>query len=201
MQNTMVMPKDYYFMSLLCFFSGLDGYGTWCTHFKLDARYVRLNAKANTLISKLENFVLDGKKVNNAKIKIVSAVPKKISGKKVTLATVKAFKHKGKELIAIGNDHIARIYVKLQVSGLSGKNYRLYDYASGKVYQKGSSSSYSARDLAKGVIIPVEAKSWSALMLGGSEKASKNMIYSSISVKRQLRKDTPKLKTVVADLK
>jgi hypothetical protein len=201
MQDTMVMPKDYYFMSLLCFFSGLDGYGTWCTHFKADARYLTLNAKANTLISKLENIVLDGKKVNNAKIKIISPAPKKISGKKVTLSTVKAFEYKGKELVAIGNDHIARIYVKLQVSGLSGRNYRLYDYASGKVYQKNSRSGYSARELAKGVIIPVEAKSWTAVMIGESVTVNKKMINSSSAVKAQLRKDIPKLKAVISDLR
>ena len=200
-QNFVVVPKDYYFMSLLCFFSGLDGYGTWCTYFKLDARYVALNAKANTLISKLEDIVLDGEKVNNAIIKIVSAVPKRISGKKVTLATVKAFEYKGKELVAIGNDHIARIYIKLQVNGLSGSNYRLYDYASGKVYQKSSRSGYSARDLAKGVLIPVEAKSWSTLMIGETMKVDKKMIYSSATVKNQLRKDTTMLKSVIAELK
>ncbi len=165
MQTTLVMPKDYYFMSLLCFFSGLDGYGTWCTHFKTDARYVVLNAKANTLISKLENIVLDGKKLNNVKITIVSQVPEKIGGRTVTLAIVKAFEYQGRELVAIGNDHIADIYVKLQVTGLTGRNYHLYDYASGKVYRKNSSSGYSASDLAKGVSILIKAKSWAALMI------------------------------------
>jgi len=197
MKTILVMPKDYYFMSLLCFFSGLDGYGTWCTYFKLDARYTALNAKANTLISKLENIVLDGKKANNAKIKIISPVPKKISGRKLTLTTVKAFKHKGKELIAIGNDHIARIYVKLRVSGLSSRNYRLYDYATGKVYQKSNTSGYSAKELARGVIIPVDGKSWTALMIGRAVKTNRNMIRTAASVKKQLRKDTPKLKSAI----
>jgi hypothetical protein len=202
MKTSLVMPKDYYFMSLLCFFSGLDGYGTWCTYFKLDARYVALNAKANTLISKLENIVLDGKKLSNAKIKIVSPIPEKIDGKKVTLATVKAFEYKNKELVAIGNDHIADIYVKLQVSGLSEKNYHLYDYASGKVYQKDNKSGYSASDLAKGVIIPVEAKSWSALMIGTRVlSTNKQILNSSAAVKKQLRKDTPRLKSIIADLR
>ncbi|MCF6176445.1 MAG: hypothetical protein L3J71_11850 [Victivallaceae bacterium] len=201
MKTSLVMPKDYYFMSLLCFFSGLDGYGTWCTYFKLDARYVALNAKANTLISKLENIVMDGKKLSNAKIKIVSPVPEKIGDKKVALATVKAFEYQNRELVAIGNDHIADIYVKLQVSGLTGKNYYLYDYANGKVYQKSSSSGYSASDLAKGVIIPVEAKSWSALMFKTRAlSVNKKMMNSSAAVKKQLRKDTPKLKSIIAEL-
>jgi hypothetical protein len=201
MKTSLVMPKDYYFMSLLCFFSGLDGYGTWCTHFKTDARYVALNAKANSLISKLENIVMDGKKRSNAKITIVSPVPKKIGDKPVTLATVKSFEYKNRELVAIGNDHIADIYLKLQVSGLSGKNYHLYDYASGKVYQKSGSSSYSASDLAQGVIIPIEAKSWSALMIEtGALNVNKKMINSSAAVQKQLRKATPKLKSIVADL-
>jgi hypothetical protein len=198
-QGSLVMPKDYYFMSLLCFFAGLDGYGTWCNHFKCDARYVVLNAKANTLISKLETIVLDGKKLDNARIKIVSPVPKKISGKTVKLTIVKAFKHKGQELVAIGNDHIARIYVKLQISGLSGRNIRLYDTATGKVYQKSRNSGYSAKELANGVIIPVDGKSWAALQIG-RKPTGKYKIITAASLKKQLTKDVPKLKTVTANL-
>jgi hypothetical protein len=202
MFNNLVMPKDYYFMSLLCFFSGLDGYGTWCTHFKCDSRYAALNAKANTIISELENIVLDGKKTDNAKVTIVSPVPEKISDKPVTLAIVRAFEYQGSKVVAVGNDYIYKIYVKLSVNGLPEGQYRLYDAVSKNVYQQNAQNGYSAQALSDGVLITVKGKEWAALTLDSS--SAKKIGYTlciQADVEKQLAGDTPELKAAVADFR
>ena len=200
MFNNLVMPKDYYFLSLLCFFSGLDGSGTWCTHFKCDARYVALSAKANTIISELENIVLDGKKVDNAQIKIVSPVPKEICDKQVKLSIVRSFGYQGAELVAVGNDYIYKIYVKLTVSGLADGKYRLYDAISKSVYQQDADNGYTAQSLADGVLIPVSGKEWAALKIDAG-KAEGYVLCTQADVEKMLTQDTPKLKAALADFR
>ncbi|MFA6104855.1 MAG: hypothetical protein WCV67_21020 [Victivallaceae bacterium] len=202
MFNNLVMPKDYYFLSLLCFFSGLDGYGTWCTHFKCDARYTAMNAKANTIISDLENIVLDGRKVENVKIKIVSPVPEKISDKPVKLSIVRAFEYQGRELVAVGNDYIYRIYIKLSISGLPAGEYSLTDAIGRTVYRKDRNAGYSAQELADGVLIQINGKEWAALMLNSSlaNSADYTLCFQADSEKH-LAKDAPVLKSVIADFR
>lgn len=202
MFNNLVMPKDYYFTSLLCFFCGLDGSGTWCTHFKCDARYAVLNAKANTIISELENVVMDGRKVDNVSVAIVSPVPEKINDKPVKLSIVRAFEHQGRELVAVGNDYMYKIYVKLTVSGLPEGRYSLVDAVSKIVYRKDNNNGYSAQALADGVLIPVNGKEWAALTLDtASEKAAGYTLCTQADIEKQLAKDTPGLKAATADFR
>ncbi len=202
MFNNLVVPKDYYFMSLLCFFSGLDGYGTWCTHFKCDSRYAALNAKANTIISDLENIVLDGKKTDNAKVTIVSPVPDKISDKLVTLAIVRAFEYHGRAMVAVGNDYVYGIYVKLSVSGLPEGQYRLYDAVSKNVYQQNSQNGYSAQALSDGILIPVKGKEWVALTVDSTtSKMDGYALCPQADVEKRLAKDTLELKAAMADFR
>ena len=202
MFNNLVMPKDYYFTSLLCFFCGLDGSGTWCTHFKCDARYAALNAKANTIISELENIVMDGRKVDNANVTIVSPVPEKINDKPVKLSIVRAFEYQGRELVALGNDYMYKIYVKLTVSGLPDGRYSLIDAVSKKVYRKDNNNGYSAPALADGVLIPVNGKEWAALTLDStSENAAGYTFCTQADIEKQLAKDTPGLKAATADFR
>ena len=200
MFNNLVVPKDYYFMSLLCFFSGLDGYGTWCTHFKCDARYAALNAKSNTVISELENIVLDGKKIDNVQVSIVSPVPVKINDKPVKLSIIRAFEYQGRELVAVGNDYLYRIYVKLSVSGLPEGQYNLTDTISKKVYRKDSNTGYSATDLAAGILLPVNGKEWLVLMIDTASTDSSS-VCTQVAVTKQLADETAQLKTKLADFR
>ncbi len=202
MFNNLVMPKDYYFISLLCFFSGLDGSGTWATHFKCDARYAALNAQANTIISELENIVMDGKKVDNAQVSIASPVPVKINDKPVKLSIVHAFEYQGRELIAVGNDYIYRIYVKLAISGLPEGQYSLTDSIGKKVYRKDGRYGYSAQALSDGVLIQISSKEWAALTLDSSSVNGVGYtLCTQADIEKQLAKDTQELKAVMADFR
>ena len=200
--NNLVMPKDYYFMSLLGFFCGLDGSGTWCTHFKCDARYAALNAKANTIISELENIVMNGKKTDNANVTIVSPVPVKINDSPLKLSIVRTFEYQGINMAAVCNDYVYKIYVKLAVSGLRDCKYRLYDVIGKNVYQQDAQSGYSASALADGVLIPVNGKEWAALKLDtATEKADGYKLCTRSDVEKQLAGDIPALKAALADFR
>ena len=198
MFNFLVMPKDFYFMSLLCFFDRLEGYGTWSTHFKGDARSAALNARANTIISELEGIVLDGRKLENAEVAVVSPVPVAINDRLTKLSIVRAFEYQRMELIAVGNDYMYKIYVKLAVSGLPDGRYRLYDAIGRNAYQQDAQNGYSAQALAAGVLIPVNGKEWAALKLdSASEKVDGYTFYSKADIEKQLAADTPKLKSAL----
>ncbi len=144
--ENMVSPKDYYFTSVMVFIHGLDGYGTWGQFFKQEARYLKQNVKANTLISKFEDIVLDGQVINDIKVTQVNPTTQKV-------LYSRGFKYQNRYWVAIGNDHLKLITVKV-TGKLKGS--KLDDKLNDKTY-KG--------DISKGIILTMPGKSWSFIEL------------------------------------
>ncbi len=141
-----VSPKDYYFTSVMVFIHGFDGYGTWGQFFKQEARYLKQNVKANTLISKFENIVLDGKIANNFTVIQLKATTQKV-------LYSRGFKYQNRYFVAIGNDHLQPIAVKI-TSKLPGS--KLIDELNSKTYSGNISS---------GITLTLPGKSWSFMEL------------------------------------
>jgi len=110
----LLMPRDYYFTSLLTFFYGMQGYGTWTRDYKQDARYLALHARANETISRFEDVVMNGAAPKRHSVRVASPVPKR-AGKTVTVVDSREFSHGGRRYIAMGNDYFRPTYVRLRI--------------------------------------------------------------------------------------
>jgi hypothetical protein len=195
-----VLPKDFYFTSLLCFFDGLEGYGTWSFHFKADARMLSLNAKANQVIAQLEDLVLDAEKTTNTSVVIISPVPEKIGNKSVTLSVVRSFKNQGNFLVALGNDYPHAIYAELKIKNLEPGNYRLYDKIGSEVYQKEDGLGFTEKELALGVLIRVRGKEWAALKVTTEREVGNTISINKKNLEEKLLVETPKLKEFLNEM-
>ena len=141
-------PKDYYFTSVLVFIHGFDGYGTWGEFLKQEARYLKQHVKANTLISIFENVVLDGKVTNDFKVELWQ--PSKIAEK---VLYSRGFKYKNRYFVAVGNDHLNPITIKV-TSHLPGS----------KLRDKINNITYKG-NISRGIDVTLPGKSWRFLEL------------------------------------
>jgi hypothetical protein len=146
--SNIVSPKDYYFTSVLVFIHGLDGYGTWGQFYKQEARYLKQHVKTNTLISKFENIVLDGKIIND--FKVTQQQPKNMTK---TVLYSRGFKYKNRYFVAIGNDHLDAVEININ-SSLQGN----------KLFDKLNSKTFSGK-ISKGIKLTLPGKSWKFLEL------------------------------------
>jgi hypothetical protein len=189
--RNLVMPRDYYFISLLEFFYGFKGYCTWCTAFKQDARYLALHARANTLISECEDVIRTGTPLSGLETRIVSPVPD--VGRKLLFA--KGYAHGGEHLIALGNDYLRKVYVQLRVPGIPAGEYGLVDRVSCRVYTKDGGPGWSESDLAGGVWIEVAGKEWAVLevRVDAREAVSGNDRVTDMQVRARAERDSASL--------
>ncbi len=194
-----VLPRDFYMTALLCFFDGLEGYGTWQYHFMQDGRYIALKARANGIISALEDAVLDGQRTDAANAVIVSPVPKTIGGKEVTLSITRSFLYKGNMLVAVANDYPYPMYLNCMIQGIAAGKYRLYDSIGKRVYQKDDGSGYSPAELAAGVLIRIDGKEWAAFTIRPSEIGEFEPMTKSMTAK-QLHDSLPRLNALLSDI-
>jgi hypothetical protein len=142
----LVSPKDYYFTSILTFIHGLDGYGTWGQFLKHEARYLKQNIKANTLISEFETIVLNGKVINDIKVTQLNPTAQKV-------LYSRGFKYQNRYWVAIGNDHLEPIKILLK-SKLPGR----------KLVDKLNNKNYSG-NIKQGITLTLPGKSWRFLEL------------------------------------
>ena len=140
----LVLPKDYYFGSVLAFVMGFDGYGTWQETHQQEARYLRQQARANTFISRYENVVLDGEL--EAGFSVRQAGPK-TSG--TSLLVCRAFRHEGKRYVAVGNDSLFKTRAILSSA----------DHSTGSLVDEKGRSSRSG-NLRDGITVTLPGKSW-----------------------------------------
>jgi hypothetical protein len=181
-----VLPRDYYFNSLLSFFAGMAGHATWAYYGKADARYIALNAKANDLFSRHEDLVLDGEEMKGVAALQVSPVPATLGGEPVQTLFTKGFQGKSERLIALGNDTFRSQYVKCSIPGLPGGiSYRLWDASGKKYYQKEASAGWSANELGEGVLIELPRKEWAVLLI---ENAAKPMTDAPVATRDDVEK-------------
>jgi hypothetical protein len=169
-----VLPRDHYFSSLLSFFGGLSGSGTWTTHFMLDARSMTLRSRANGIMSAFEDVVTGGSQLSGIKATHMSPATASIKGKPITTLAAYGWQRGTTRVVAVGNDYPRRVYVKVSVAGLPAGEYRLADYTGRKVYRKEGGAGYTARELAAGVSVVIEAKEWAVLDIGAAPSGSGN---------------------------
>jgi len=194
--HELVMPKDYYFTSLLVFFSGMHGYGTWCTYFKGDARYLSLQAEANTLIARFEKIIINAEKNGQVSAVSLSPVPAFAAAAKKPLHVCYGYLYQGKYYAAIGNDYPAPQYVSVKFTGLPAGSYRLIDIRSGTAYEKSASSGFSHSDISKGVTIRVSGKDWAFLEISSAVIPQGYTVKSATEVKNDLLKEKASLEKI-----
>ncbi len=142
--TTLVLPKDYYFTSVLAFIMGFDGCGTWQETHEQEARYLREHVRAHAFISKYEDAVFDGEVLSDFSIR---RHPRAISGKQLLFC--RGFVYKGKVFIAVGNDSLQRVNAVISSSGRSAT---LLDDPSANRKYRG--------DLQKGIAVDIPGKTW-----------------------------------------
>jgi hypothetical protein len=159
-ENRFAMPRVHYFQAVLNFINGMDGHSSY-REFGVDARFLRLRAKAARIMATHEDIVLDGKVVKNATVECMTKVPQGLNGK--PFLYVRSFQHKKDRLVAVGNDHYLAIDVKLKVLGLPAGSYTLRDRINGRTY--GGPKGFSPKQLAAGVTLDIPPKEFRVLEL------------------------------------
>jgi len=152
-EGRFAMPRDHYFTALLNFAQGFDGHGSY-REFGVDARYLRLRAKAAGTMGMYEHLTLHGKRADNVRADLVSPVPV-VPGRQI-LCT-KSYILGDEQLITLGNDYLYSFYVRLSVKEIDGDApVYLLDRINGKLF--GGPNGYSVGELARGVLIDVPHK-------------------------------------------
>jgi len=163
--GSLVMPKDYYFISLLTFFHGLDGYGTWDRDFKQDARYLALHAKANAMICRYESLVMGGARKEQHRLAVVWPQAKR-GGQEIQTVYSREFAHQGLRYIVVGNDHVRRTFATLTITGAPVQGQALNDETRNVVYVNDAQRAHGGKELAQGVLIELQPKQWHVFRLG-----------------------------------
>jgi len=157
-EGKFVMPRVFYFQTVLDALEGLDGHASY-REYGVDARFMRLRAKAARFMATYESFTLHGTPKANFAAAIASPVPR-IPGRSVLYA--KSYKYEGSQIVALGNDGIDRIYVALSLTDLeSGGPIWLVDRMASTVF--GGADGYDVSELKRGVLIDIPPKEFRIL--------------------------------------
>ena len=184
------MPRVFYFQTVMTLFQGLDGHASY-REFGVDARYLRLRAKAAHIMATYEKWTLYGKPMKNYAVKIVSPVPNLV-GKEILFP--RSYEYENRQVIALGNDYQYPIFVELKIDGLKKTPTWLVDRINGKVY--GGKKGYSTRDMTEGVLIDVPHKEFRIFEVHGDLKGldiEKVETADQKTVEGALEKSKPKL--------
>ena len=163
--GNLVMPKDYYFISLLTFFHGLDGYGTWCRDFKQDARYLALHAKANAMICRYEGVVMDGVPKDQHRLAVVWPKTER-GGEEIQTVYSREFVHQDQRYIVVGNDHVRKTFAKLTIMGAPGQSQILTDETRNVFYVNSTKRPHTGKELGQGVLVELQPKQWHVFRVG-----------------------------------
>ncbi len=157
-EGKFVMPRVFYFQTVLDMFEGLDGHASY-REYGVDARFMRLRAKAARIQATYESFTLHGKSKANFTAAIASPAPK-IRNRSVLYA--KSYEREGSQIVALGNDGIDRIFVTLTFTNIEGgKSVWLVDRIAGTIF--GGKDGFGADQLTRGVLIDIPHKEFRIL--------------------------------------
>lgn len=187
----MALPDDFAFQVLLTFAWGLEGYSSYTP--LSDARYMRLIARAHRVIAAWEDVVLDGQPLGGVRAEAVSPHP----GPRDPVC-VRGYARGDRRVVAIGNDYVDRTYARLRVPGLpAGRRYALVDGEDKVVFAPRAGQGYSAAELARGVLVPLERKSWRFLELAAPAGRTGGdwRVLRSSAVTTALKREREKLQT------
>ncbi|MBM4089687.1 MAG: hypothetical protein FJ276_09705 [Planctomycetes bacterium] len=181
-ERRVAMPRDFYMTTMMNFVAGIDGHASY-REFGVDARYLRLRAKAAQTMAAYEKYILHGARKTNYRVSTVSPVPD-MKGRDIFMS--RSYEHDGRQIVALGNDYVYTVFVQLEFQDLSGKGpLWLIDRINGKVF--GGKEGYSAETLAKGVLVDVPGKEFRILEVsdkpaeglpGADEKAMQEMFQA-----------------------
>lgn len=183
----LVLPTDAAFTSLLAFFSGADGIATFEMQQRPDARYLSANARAHELIAALEDVVMDGKDTPGVSVVSISSRPSEIRGRPVQTLWWRAITGAGRQLVAVGNDHVLPAYIRMQIP--SQNRCDVVDLVNKCSY----SCEFHEGDI--DVIVKIDAKSW------GIFETTRPVLEKAISREKILdscRADEPSAKAFIA---
>lgn len=157
-EGKFVMPRVFYFQTVMNMFEGLDGHASY-REYGVDARFMRLRAKAARIQAAYESFTLHGKPKANCTATIASPTPK-IRDRSVLYA--KSYERGGRQIVALGNDGIDCTYVTLTLTDIQGrKPVWLVDRIAGTIF--GGKDGFDADQLARGVLIDIPHKEFRIL--------------------------------------
>ena len=157
-EGKFVMPRVFYFQTVLNVLEGLDGHASY-REYGVDARFMRLRAKAARIQAMYESFTLHGKSKSNFTAAIGSPTPK-IRNRTVLYAS--SYEREGGQIVALGNDGTDCIYVTLALTDIEGgKPVWLVDRIAGTIF--GGKDGFGAEELARGVLIDIPHKEFRIL--------------------------------------
>jgi len=157
-EGKFVMPRVFYFQTVLDVLEGLDGHASY-REYGVDARFMRLRAEAARIMATYESYTLHGEPKANFTAAIASPAPN-IPERSVLYT--KSCEREGSQIIALGNDGIARIYVTLTLTDLEGgKPVWLVDRMAGTIF--GGKGGFGADELVRGVLIDIPHKEFRIL--------------------------------------
>lgn len=166
-ERRLVLPGETYFSSLLAFFHGLDGYGTWTRGFKQDARYMKAHADANSLISRYAPLLSAASPGREVKVKMVSPLPELGAG--VPEVLYRRSIGRGRDwLLAVGHDHFHGGYARVSIGPegpASARTAILVDETTGRAYIRDAGVGFTSQQLAGGVLVQLDPKQWHVFRL------------------------------------
>ncbi|MFQ5811041.1 MAG: hypothetical protein ACE5JM_15590, partial [Armatimonadota bacterium] len=152
------MPKVYYFQTVMNFLQGMDGHSSY-HEAGVDARFIRLRAKAARIMAAYEQMTLHGARRENYRAEVVSPSPT-LPDRDILYSI--SHERDGERIIALGNDYYKTIYVRLAIDDLGTANaHWLVDRINGRIY--GGETGYSRADLGRGVLIDIPSKEFRIL--------------------------------------
>ena len=185
-EGKFVMPKVFYFQTVLSMLEGLDGHASY-REYGVDARFMRLRAKAARIMATYEKHALYGKRAGGFSASIVSPVPK-VPGRDILYS--KSYVHDGLQIIALGNDYHHPIFVDLTTQNLPhSAGYRLVDRINAKAF--GGKEGLKSDHLQRGVTIDVPGKEFRILEvrrdLDGLEMSNLRVV-DDVAVRRKFER-------------
>ena len=152
------MPRAFYVQAVMNFFHGLDGHASY-REWGMDARFMRLRAKAARIMATYEQVVMHGTPDDRFSTEFASPVPKMPYAK---ILHRKSYRDKNTRLISLGNDYYMPVFVRLKVTGVQDRGrFVLYDRMAKIAY--GPRGGFSAGTLARGVLIDIPGKEFRIL--------------------------------------
>ncbi|OGV32525.1 MAG: hypothetical protein A2020_16195 [Lentisphaerae bacterium GWF2_45_14] len=196
-------PEAIAFENILFFLNGWEGSTVYYFPRGYDARYWQALASANTVISKFENFVFKGKKIEGAEVINKSPMPEvnipeywseggnfleKLPGLKSNKSLLRVVQYEldGKRLIAVGNFwEKGELFFTLKIKALPEGKYVLREPLYKRTYtnNKGNAA-LSSEDIANGITLHAGALRWVFFVL---EPFDKNMVYGDIVTQEQMQ--------------
>ncbi|MBE6367881.1 MAG: hypothetical protein E7052_08260 [Lentisphaerae bacterium] len=166
--NMLVAPEQLQMDTLSVYVGGWHGSMPYYFPSNYDARYWRNLAEANTLIARTEKYIMEGKKLSQPAVDILTPYPAPLyaeinnPGQPISSLQVDLFAKGGNRLLAAGNFwEYGEVFFSVKVPGLKpGQSYRVYNVLDNNVFAKDNGQYFTGKDLANGVKLHAGGMRW-----------------------------------------